>query len=106
MTKYKGEMPDFFGERKYLWGRVGPVKTVPVEVTTRKDKENGRWYATIISGPVNIQVLGVEEQLDPLRPNHKELGFETHEDILEAIGRRGVILVQEIIEQTEALAQV
>ena len=104
MTRYTGEMPDFFGERKYLWGRVGPIKTVPVKVITRQNEENGRWYASIDADSVLIQVLGLEEMLDPSMPNHNKLGFETHEDILAAIGRRGVTMLQEIIEQTESVS--
>lgn len=105
MTKYNGEMLDFFGRRKWLNGLVGPRLIVPVEIDTRQDQKTGKWTAAVVADMVTIQVLGIEEGLKKPIKTQDKLGFDTQEELMAAVGLRGVTVLSEIIEQTEMLTQ-
>lgn len=103
MAKYTGEMADPFGRRKFF-DLIGPVKKFPVIITTGQN-EKGAYTGTIAGKQYTELVLGIVEALDPLQPKREHLGFDSHDKLLAAIGRRGVIVLEEIIEQTSNLAQ-
>lgn len=104
MKKYTGEMADPFGRRKYF-DRIGSVKKFPVIITTDQN-EKGVYTGTIAGKQYTEFVLGIEEALDPKQPKREHLGFDSQDELLAAIGRRGVTVLEEIIEQTEELTQV
>lgn len=105
MTKYNGEMPDFFGRRKWFKGLVGPRLIVPVEINTKQDQKTGKWTAAVIADMVTIQVWGIEEALKKPLKTQDKLDFDTQEELMTAVGLRGITVLSEIVEQTKELAQ-
>jgi len=101
MSQYTGEMPDFFGRRKWFKGLVGSRLIVPVEINTKQDQKTGKWTAAVVADMVTIQVWGIEEALKKPLKTQDKLGFNTQEELMAAVGLRGVTVLNEIIEQTK-----